>query len=181
MGKAPDLATLGARAAIADVINSYCHIIDRRRWADMHICHHQGATYQFGAIKGSWPEFVAAAKTVIDPLLMSQHILGNMLIHIDGDRADTETYFTAYHRVAADAPADAVFPGTGVPREIVIAGRYVDRFECRDGDWRIAHRTGLSDWRRDTPASESGLYDQPAEWRGRFGRDDPGSAVLTGL
>lgn len=178
MGVAPDLATLAARAAIADVINRYCHVIDRRRWAEMAGCFHADATYQFGAIKGGWQDFVGAAKMVIEPLLMSQHILGNMLVRIDGDRADAETYFTAYHRVAADAPADAAFPGTGAAREVVIAGRYVDRFECRGGDWRIVHRTGLSDWRRDTLASESGLYDQPVEWRGRFGADDPGSAVL---
>lgn len=178
MGVAPDAATLGARAAIACVINQYCHIIDRRRWSDMAMCFHPDAAYQFGAIKGSWQDFVQAAQVVIEPLLMSQHILGNMLIRVDGDSADAETYFTAYHRVAADAPADAIFPGTGVAREIVIAGRYVDRFECRDGDWRIVRRTGLSDWRRDTDACESGLYDQPAAWRGRFRSDDPGCAVL---
>lgn len=178
MAAAPDLATLAARAAIADVVHRYCHGIDRRRWELMAGCFHPDATYRFNSIEGGWQEFVAVAKAIIGPLLMSQHLVGNMLIRVDGDHADSESYFVAYHRVAADAPADAIFPGTGVAREVVIAGRYVDRFECRDGDWRIAHRIGLSDWRRDTPASEAGLYDQPPAWRGRFGTDDPGSAVL---
>ena len=33
-------------------------------------------------------------------------------------------------------------------REIVIAGRYIDRLERRHGEWRIADRRFLPDWKR---------------------------------
>jgi len=166
-----------ARAAIADVSARYCHVIDRRLWDRMGACFHDDATYKFGAIDGGWRDFVAAARTVIDPLRISHHQTGNMLIRVDGNRADAETYFTAYHRVASDAPAGAPLPGTGSDYDVIIAGRYIDRFECRGSDWRIAHRTGVSDWRRDGPAADNGLFALPADWRGAIGPDDPGCVL----
>lgn len=169
---------LAARAAISDVVNLYCHAIDRRQWEEIGHCFHADATYRFGAIDGTWQEFVAVAKAIIDPTRITHHQTGNMLFRLSANAADTETYFTAYHRIAADAPGDAVFPGTGVEYDVVLAGRYVDRFECRDGEWRIAHRTGVTDWRRDTPAADSGLFAQPPDWRGSIGSDDPGFAVI---
>jgi hypothetical protein len=172
------LADLADRAQILDVIALYCHAIDRRRWELMADCFHTDATFKFGAIDGSWQEFVVAARAVIEPLRMSHHMLGQTLLRLDGDTATAETYMQAYHRVAADAPADAPFPGTGEERDIVIAGRYVDRFERRPDSlgvprWRIAHRTGLSDWRQDAPARDGGLFGAPPDWRGDIGPGDP--------
>jgi hypothetical protein len=34
-------------------------------------------------------------------------------------------------------------------RDTVIGGRYLDRLEKRDSEWRIAHRQMLYDWLRD--------------------------------
>lgn len=171
-------ADLAARAQILDVIALYCHAIDRRRWELMADCFHSDATYRFGAIDGSWRDFVVAARAVIEPLRISHHMLGQTLLRLDGASAMAETYMQAYHRVAADAPADAVFPGTGEDRDIVIAGRYVDRFENRDGVWRIAHRTGLSDWRQDALATDGGLFAAPQDWRGDIGPGDPANQVV---
>jgi hypothetical protein len=173
-------ADLADRAAILDVLALYCHAIDRRNWELLADCFHPDATFRFGAIDGSWQDFVAAARAVIEPLRISHHMLGQTLLRIDGDAARAETYMSAYHRVAADAPADAVFPGTGVDRDVVIAGRYVDRLEKRNGRWRIAHRTGLSDWRTERAASDGGLFDTPQEWRGDIGPSDPANGVLRG-
>ncbi len=166
-----------ARAQIADVIARYCHVIDRRRWDDMAACFHDNATYSYGTIAGGWRDFVAIARSIIEPLRISHHQTGNMLIRIDGDRAAAETYFTAYHRIAADAAPEGVFPGTGSDYDVIMAGRYIDRFERRGGDWRIAHRTGVTDWRRDNPASDAGLFASPPEGRGSIGSDDPGYAI----
>lgn len=140
---------LAARAAIADVIAVYCHAIDRRRWGLMDRLFHDDATYSFGPINGTWREFVAIARSMIDPLPSTHHQLGQTAFEIDGDEARTETYMTATHLVPADAAADGVFPGRGQAYEVVIAGRYVDRFERRSGQWRIADRVGIIDWRRE--------------------------------
>ena len=152
---------LEARAAIADIIARYCHVLDRQRWDKMGECFHNDATYRFGAIDGDWRHFLGIAQAVLSPLRISHHQTGNMLIRVDGDRAASETYFTAYHRVPADALADAPLPGTGSDYDVVIAGRYIDRFERRGDDWRIAHRTGVTDWRRDSPAADNRLFAQP--------------------
>lgn len=172
-----DIVELTARATIADVIARYCHVIDRRQWDDVARCFHDDATYRFGPIDGGWRDFVTAARTIIDPLRISHHQTGNMLININGERADVETYFTAYHRIAADAAPDAPLPGTGSEYDIIIAGRYVDRFELRAGDWRISHRTGVTDWRRDGAAADNGLFAQPPAWRGSIGNNDPGRVL----
>ena len=67
-------------------------------WA-MGGCFHPDATYRFAAIDGTWQEFVNAARAVIDPLRISHHQTGNMLIRVMDDTAHAETYFTAYHRI----------------------------------------------------------------------------------
>lgn len=174
---ANDAASLLVRADILDILALYCHAIDRRRWDLMGQVFHPDAHFQFGAIDGSWQHFVVAAQAVINPLRISQHKLGQTLFAIAGDVAMTETYMVAYHRVAADAPADAVFPGTGTDRDVVIAGRYIDRFERRDSRWRIARRVGVTDWRQDADASDGGLFDAPQAWRGDIGGGDAAHAV----
>ena len=143
---APELA---ARAAIGDVLALYCHAIDRRRWDLMDQCFHADASFSFGPVDGSWSEFVEIARGMIDPLPSTHHQLGQSTILFDGDRASVETYLTAAHRIPAEAPAEGVFPGRGVDYHAIIAGRYVDQFERRDGHWRIARRVGTIDWRHD--------------------------------
>ena len=172
-----DLAELTARAQITEIIAYYCHALDRQHWSKLTNCFHNDATYRFGSIDGDWRNFVAAARAVLEPLRISHHQTGNMLIRIDGNRANAETYFTAYHRIPSDAPPDAPMPGTGADYDVVIAGRYIDRFERRDGNWRIAHRTGVTDWRRDSPAADNGLFALPADWRGSTAQDDLGRVL----
>ena len=79
----------------------------------------------------------------------------------------TETYVLTFARMAAeDGDTDTL---TG--------WRLCDRFELRDGEWRIAHRRITFDWNRDVPTSEgwcNGLFDaqDPRFLRGSKNRDD---------
>ena len=61
-----------------------------------------------------------------------QHLLSNLTIDLDGDTAHTETYFifSSEHK---DGPHSLAM------------GRYVDRFEKRSGEWRIAHRVCVTE------------------------------------
>jgi len=72
------------------------------------------------------------------PATASTHQLGNMLIDLKGDVADVETYFIAYQRLEESGKA---FTRTRT-------GRYLDRFERRDGRWRIFRRRVVDDWSR---------------------------------
>jgi hypothetical protein len=55
-----------------------------------------------------------------------------------------EVYFHAYHKV----PVQDGF------EDVIIAGRYLDRYEKRDGMWKIVYRSEVVDWSRTTPTND---------------------------
>jgi len=58
---------------------------------------------------------------------------------VDAATVEVETPVLAIHRCAGDDPEE----GEYLER---FGGRYFDRFEQRDGDWRIAERKLTWDW-----------------------------------
>jgi len=61
----------------------------------------------------------------------------------------------------------------------VIAGRYVDRFENRDGEWRIARRTGLYDWREFREVEGVDLSEMPEGSCGYHDERDPSTPAVS--
>lgn len=70
------------------------------------------------------------------------HTIGNVWIQLDGDVAAVETYVHAYHLLKRE----------GEKLEAIMAGRYLDRFERRNGEWRIAERKCIPDWEENCAA-----------------------------
>lgn len=171
--------TLEDRAAISDVIAAYAHAIDRRRWGMMERLFHPDAQFQFGTVLGDWRGFVEQARAIIDPCLATQHQLGQIQFGFDGEKScHTETYMTAMHTVPAGYPVAEVFPDKGKIYSAVVAGRYVDRFEKRDGEWRIAQRSGLYDWREFREVEGVDLSDTPEGAAGYHDERDPSTPVV---
>ncbi|MFL0355302.1 nuclear transport factor 2 family protein [Erythrobacter sp. GH1-10] len=167
------------REAIRDVINAYAHAIDRRRWDMMAKLFHPRATFGFGTVGGSWEEFVASARAIIDPCLATQHQLGQVQFGFAGeDLCHTETYMTAMHTVPAGYPVTDVFPDKGKTYSAVIAGRYVDRFERINGEWRIMHREGFYDWREFREVEGVDLSELPEGSCGYHDDRDPSTPVV---
>jgi hypothetical protein len=167
------------RAAITDVIAAYAHAIDRRRWAMMEQLFHDDAEFRFGTVAGPWRGFVEQARAIIDPCLVTQHQLGQIQFGFDNDLVcHTETYMTAMHTVPAGYPVAEVFPDKGHIYSAVIAGRYVDRFEKRGGQWRIAQRTGLYDWREFREVEGVDLSEMPEGSCGYHDDRDPSTPVV---
>jgi hypothetical protein len=54
-----------------------------------------------------------------------------------------------------------------------VGGRYLDRFEYRDKEWKIVHRTGMTDWVRLEPASSQGFNDIAVQTIGKRAPHDP--------
>ncbi len=158
----PALRALVDKDAIRDVLFTYCRGIDRCDEALIRSVYHPGATDDHGTFTGSAEDFVAW----VIPLLRrdfasTMHTLGNILIALDGDSAHVESYLHAFHRVLRPAGA----------RDLIFAGRYVDRFERRAGVWKIAARKVICDWTRYEPAAESTAFTERYT-RGERSRDD---------
>lgn len=171
------LAELSARAEIADVVNRFCHAVDRHRWELMDSVFHDDATSRFLDKVRPWREMVAGARVSMGALGPTHHQTGNMLVAIDGEVAHVETYVTAYHRVPTSAPA-GFWDGRAEAYEGLAGGRYVDRFERRDGRWKIAERQTLVEWRSDQPVREGSLSETPAAFRGQRGDADVSRPVV---
>ncbi len=162
--------SLEDREAIRDVITAYAHALDRRRWSIMDKLFHDDAQFQFGTIVGDWRSFVDQARALLDACDQTQHQLGQVLFGFESDTVcHTETYMTAMHVIPPGYPVPEVFPNKGRHYHVIIAGRYVDRFEKRNGEWRMAQRTGLYDWREIREINTDGLSDTP---EGSFGSHD---------
>lgn len=162
------LDELRSRAEIAEVVMAYCRGFDRCD-ADLLLdCFHPGATHEHGAFRGLSADFCAYGLALVRGVVLTHHQLGQISIELDGERARVESYFTSYHRFGETPP-----PGGQAHEDRIMGGRYVDRFERRDGVWRIAHRQGVNEWVRHEPATDRGFFERPAAERGRRDREDP--------
>lgn len=74
----------------------------------------------------------------VDTLRRPRHSLANIMIDRHGDTAVVESHVLAYHEWEM---------ASGTHDEIV-GGRYIDRFERRDGAWKIADRRCVFEWSR---------------------------------
>jgi hypothetical protein len=151
------------RASIEDVLRSYCRGVDRLDGTLIEAAFRPGAMLiDYGPEPMTVESFVTR---VLDSLgrkyVATQHRLSNVTIVRDGDAASVESYTLATHVEHSAAGRNLH----------TFAGRYIDRFEHRDGHWRITERTLRSDWSSVTPMGEamSGTY-TPS---GRAGTPDP--------
>lgn len=157
------LETLLARTEIADVINRYARGIDRLDFDLVRSCYHPDAYDDHGTMKGGVEEFIESARAFLPRYEATMHFLGNMLIEVDGEVARAETYAIAYHRLKLE-------DGSG--KDDVWGIRYVDRFEQRDGAWKIAHRVVAQEWRRVDPVPAGRVRGGgPGLWGTRDGND----------
>ncbi len=125
---------LGDRQAIHDVVVRYCRAVDRMDRELLLTCYHPDAIDDHGIFVGS-PEAFADWAFALHASLQSahQHIVTNHSCELDGDSAHSETYW--------------MFAGMHHDGKLTIGGgRYVDRMERREGEWRIAARKCVPDW-----------------------------------
>ncbi len=108
----------------------------------------EDAWCDYGFTKGTAEEFVGFAITALQDHAANQHMIGNVLIDIEGDEAFGEVYFNAYHKVAGEAGFE----------DVIIAGRYLDRYEKRNDVWKFVYRSERVDWSR-TAATQDTYFD----------------------
>ncbi len=122
----------------------------------------EDAWCEYGMFDGHAAEFADFAMMALGAHVANHHMIGNTLIDVEGEEAFGEVYFNAYHKVPAPS-------GDGF-EDLVIAGRYIDRYERRDEVWKIAYRSERNDWSRTSPTHEPFFEMMPNTLRG--GRRD---------
>ncbi len=142
------LAELLAWHEIHDRLCDYMRAQDRLDPALQRSVFHADATTDYGSFAGSADAFVDYAQGVLGAHLANHHMIGQVRIDFEGEIAFGEVYFQAFHRVVDDG---------GAEQDLWVSGRYVDRYERRDGAWKIAHRSELVDWLRVEPAGDAAL------------------------
>jgi len=146
------------RQDIHDCLTRYCRAVDRLDRDLLMSVYHDDAIDDHGLFFGSGAAFVDWVLPFHARLQTStQHVITNHTCDLDGDVAHTETYFL-FAGMNRDGP-----PFT------LAGGRYIDRFERRDGRWAIALRKCVNDWRSPTgpsflPVETQALYALVGHW-----------------
>jgi hypothetical protein len=159
-----EVRDLAARRDIADAAARYMRGLDRLDPVLQRSAFHDDAVVDCGLMKGTADEFVQFAQGFLADMGASHHLLGQSRVAIDGEQASGEWYFQAWHSITG---AD------GTVRDLFIAGRYLDAYACRDGDWRIVHRVLVTDWVKDDPGSLDFFAANPGAPRGGRRGEDP--------
>lgn len=160
------LRELADREAIKECLYRYCRGADRldadlvrsAYWPDV-VDEHMGFV-------GNCEEFIAWSFPIMGTMDQTQHMVSNVLMNIDGDFADVESYFYGFQRI--NGPDGTKF-------DVIAGGRYADRFEKRDDEWRIIQRHVITDWFRPYPDSadwSNGVMGMMVEPGGRFPDDE---------
>jgi hypothetical protein len=128
-----------------ELVHRMARAIDRCDGELVNQLFHPDATDDHGSYKGTAKDFVPWVMEVLSGMRRTQHMIGNILINLDGDRAYGESYFIAHHAIPAENGSDNF---------MIAAGRYLDRFERRNGEWRMAHRGAVYDWSSITQSTD---------------------------
>jgi hypothetical protein len=142
-----ELRRLLDEEAIKKVHLRYCRGIDRMDWDLVRSCYHPDALDDHGEFVGDIEAFIEYGKANLPTFLSTSHCICNQLVEVDGDTAFAEHYGIAYHRLPAGED--------GLEKDWIATIRYIDRFERRDSEWRIAHRRSIVDSDRVTVVSET--------------------------
>jgi ketosteroid isomerase-like protein len=135
------------RHAIHAALLRYTRGVDRHDKALMMSAYHPDAIDEHGVAVGDPDQFSDWAIDWHGEFqFQHQHIINNTTIELEGDVAHVETYYTFFAE-NRDGPPSLAF------------GRYIDRFERRDGDWRIAYRVCVNQY-----AGAFTALDIPAEY-----------------
>lgn len=138
----PGPEEVAARLAITDVLHRYCRAMDRMDRELALSCWHVGGTDEHAPLfVGTAEGFVDWVWQIHDLMLLTRHVLSNIQIEVDGDRAWSESYWDVLLRVRDERGMTDIMGG----------GRYLDYLECRDGLWAIVHRRSVHDWDRVDP------------------------------
>lgn len=144
MSRDDQIQALLDRQAITELSYRYSRAADRLDRELLTSVYWPDGTDDHGAFAGSAPDYVDWVINLLSGWIAVHHDNTNILIDIDGDTATGEVHWTGYY----------TYEINGQVHDHLAVGRYIDRYERRGGEWRIQHRTCLSDWSRIEPGTD---------------------------
>ena len=132
----PELQRLLDRQAILDCLHRYTRGLDRHDDELLKSAFHEDAVDHHGDFVGNARAFIewSADLHTTQPWSAHMHLLDCNHIDIEGDTAHSECYVSRLPRRKDDTAVE------------IGGGRYIDRLERRDGDWKIAARQLVIEW-----------------------------------
>ncbi|MGY1809518.1 nuclear transport factor 2 family protein [Blastococcus sp. SYSU D00669] len=121
------------RTEIAELLARYSTALDERRWELLGEVFTPDASCDYGSLGSpdGLAEITALVRGTIGDLDATQHLVGNVVVAVDGDEATADCYLISQH----------VRRGTPGGEHYMLGGRYADRLVRTPAGWRIAHRT----------------------------------------
>lgn len=132
------------RTAIQDVLLRYARGVDRRDLDLVASCFTPDATYEGALARGTIADALARLRDRMARYDSTMHFIGNQLIEIRGDLANSETYAIAYHRLTE----------AGEVKLFTVGVRYLDELTRDAGVWRIRRRVVKTEWRTTGGATQ---------------------------
>lgn len=147
--KLVQLETLLERQAILDCQTRFSRGMDRFDRELFLSAFHRDATIAAGEFVGGPEALYDWASQLHDQgQVATHHNLLNHTCDIDGATAHTETYYLFVGRNRDDS-------------NWIAGGRYIDRMEKRDGEWKIAMRSNAIEWSGVVPTLPIPFADVP--------------------
>jgi hypothetical protein len=144
----PQVGFLKDRKDIFDVLKRYTRGADRHDKDLVRGAFWPEATISFGT-QMTRDQYVDWEESELAGYAAHQHHITGQTIDIDGDTAHVESY-VVYFLVPRDRSADSVGPATPgkantKEKTRLGSGRYIERWERRNGDWKILVREYVED------------------------------------
>lgn len=170
---------------IRDVMLRYARGVDRRDWELVRSAFFVDGVDEHADFQGTRDAFITWVRQRhdVDDFRKSTHLLANCLIEFaDAGVAVVETYFVARLELGAAASEhramlDRNRSSSGARMRVRVQGRYVDRFEKREGQWRIARRRTVFDTVQSQTQEEGEGELNPSWLLGTRDRADPLNAA----
>jgi len=130
------------RLEIGDLLIRYCTAIDSKQYDDLDAVFTPEAIIDYtsaGGIRGTLSEIKKWLSQVLSLFPMTQHVVGNVVVKIEGDRATSRCVF--FNPMGLPPPE-----GKKGLKVLCFGGYYNDTLTRTGDGWRICERVEESSW-----------------------------------
>lgn len=127
------IETLAAERDITRALTSFARAMDNRDWDGLAALIDENATGDLGTGPlNNRDAIIAVMRAFLDDCGPTQHLLGNILIDVNGDEAHSRAYVSDMHLGKSEETRS---------RSFSTLGDYEDRWKKIAGRWIMVHRT----------------------------------------